>query len=364
MAVTRLEPDAVCEQALSSLGLDDAGVDLFSPEALAALVRRAASYLCPTPSRSLIRSLVEVLRGLPGSDDDLPDKLQTSVDLLVGVGDLLELPSEDPEERARRLYLGPPSFVRRASGVCLLLGVRADGEPLVTEELAQLVDFDGHLRMVSPLPDLDDLLASSGLRERDVDQWLHHPRNALAPEVIAEFEARLQAVGPSGDIEGAQILDPHSSVRFYRGRWRPLRSTDRGMFVARRPQAYGSDLWCVALVEDGQITRLVDLPVNGSLIRGADEAWRLQAAIDAALGHPQLVRVRSGTDSTNSILDLFSPLPAWAQRRLELLARPLLRGKGALFSYALPTGEVDEEVAFLVDSLWMSLDQPTDETGV
>jgi hypothetical protein len=307
--------------------------------------------------------VADVLVGLPGYGDDILERLGTSLEALIGIGDLLDLPSGNPEEPGRRVFLGPPSFVPRASGACLLLGVRPDAEPLVTGELAQLVECKGYLRLVRSLPDLRDLLATNGLPERDVAQWVRNPRSRTATDLVAEFQARLQAVGPSGDIAGAQILDPETPVRYYRARWRPLRSGDDGAFVARRPQAYGADQWCFARVEAGRIIRLVDLPVAGSLARGADEAWLLQAAIDAMLGHPQLVRVTEETDGSHAILDLFSPLPAWAQRRLDLLATPLRSGRGALFSYSVPSGETAEELRFLEETLWMSADQPTHKIG-
>ncbi len=359
MDVKRLSPGQVSDSALHSLGLGDAGVDLVSTEALAASLRRAASFLCSATPGQIVRSVVEVLEGLPGYSEDTKGQLEALLDALVGYGDLLELPADSVESGGLRIFLGSPAFVRRTSGSCLLIGVRPDGAQLVGDDLAALIEYEGHARFVPPSEVLDELLASSGLTELSAEQWLRAPRQAEAHELVREYDGRLHAAGPSGDIDNPRILDPSARVTYYRGRWRPPKPADTGTFVARRPQAYGADLWCFARVTGGHFSQLVDLPVFGSLIPGADEAWRLQAAIDAAAGHPQLVRVRGGAAANSAVLDFFSPVPSWAQRRLDVVGTPLLRGRGALFSYGLPTSEVAEELQFLSDMLWISIsDQP------
>lgn len=363
MGIAVLSPQQVAERALASLDLDSAGVDLFSTEALAASVRRAASFSCPSTPTTLIRTVMDALRGLPGYDEGIRAQLDLVIDALAGVGDLLELPSGEPDGPKRQIYLGYPAFIRRRSGACVLIGVRPDGQPLATGELAQRIEFDGHLRVVRPGADLDQLMMVNDIAERSVSQWIQSSRPRSAAQLIAEYSARLDAAGPSGDIEGARILDPAAPVRYYRGRWRPPKSGDSGMFLARRPQAYGADLWCVARLDDGRFVRLVDLPLFGSLLPAADEAWELQAAIDAERGHRQLVRVRPTADVASEAIDFFSPLPSWAQRRLDLFGTPLLPGRGSLFSYSLTADEVSEELNFLGESLWMSVETEPERTG-
>jgi hypothetical protein len=76
-----------------------------------------------------------------------------------------------------------------------------------------------------------------------------------------------------------------------------------------------------------------------------------------------LVKVRATADIGSRAIDFFSPLPSWAQRRLDLLGTPLLAGRGALFTYSLPADEVSEELDFLADRLWMSTDTEPERTG-
>jgi hypothetical protein len=354
VGVEILSPEQVSDAALGALRMGEAGVDLFSDEALAASLRRAASFLCPATRGRIVRSVLEVLQGLDGYSAETRDQLEMLLNVLLGYGDLLELEADGLDVSGQRIFLGAPSFVRRSSGACLLIGVRPDGAQLVGDDLDALIDYEGHVRSVRPSSGLDELLESSGLIQLDSEQWLKAPRQASPEELLAQYETRLQAAGPSGEIEGGRILDRSKPVTYYSGRWRPPRSGDTGNVVARRPQLYGADLWCFARVIDGRFTQLVDLPVAGALATAHDEAWRLQAAIDAVGGHPQLVGIRSGANPTVTRIDFFSPLPSWAQRRLDVIGMPLLREPGSLFSYTLPTSEVAEELQFLAQMMWIS----------
>jgi hypothetical protein len=354
MGVERLEPIAVAGEAVASLSLNSAEVNLASPEALAAALRRAASFLCPTTPRALVRAVTEVLAGLPGFADDSESQVEALVQSLVSYGDLLELPVDDGERRRRHVFLGPPAYVRRATNAALLIGVRPEGAPLVGDELLGMIDHEGHARFIRSTSDapIGDLLDSEGLIELHADQWLNAPRHSTPEELIAFYLSRLEAAGPSGDIEGVRVIDPTSRVTYYRGRWRMLKVRDAGLFVARRPQAFGADLWCFAEVLAGEVTSLIDLPLLSPLAPGADEAWRLQAALDAVAGRPQRVRVRVGAPP--SLIDLFSPVPSWIQRRLDVVGTPVLGARGALLSYSLPSEDVAEEVRFLQAMMWLS----------
>jgi hypothetical protein len=362
MDIVRLSPSEVSKRALDSLGLGHAGIDLFSTEAMAASLRRAASFICPTTRGRLIRSVTEVLAGLPGYDEETQRQFETLLDALIGYGDLLELLTDTEESQGLHLFLGAPAFVRRNSGACLLVGVRPDGAQLVGDDLATIIEYEQYARIVPRTENLDELVASSGLVELKAEQWCHQPRKVTAGALLHEYEARLRTAGPSGDIEGARIVDPSAAITYYRGRWRSPRPADTGTFVARRPQAYGADLWCFAYIIDGNITQLVDLPVYGSLLPGSDEAWRLQAAIDFENGRPQQVRVRRPAGGDTTLLDFFSPLPSWAQRRLDIVGTPREHGRGALFSHGIQSSEAPEELQFLADMLWITNDEKPERT--
>ena len=357
VAVARVEAREVVVTAVETLGLDAAAMDLLSPEVLAACIRRAASVLCPTTRGTLIRSVTEALAPLPHFSEDHSGEVVELVDSLVAHGDLLELPFDGSGGTRRQLFLGPPAFVPRDAS-CILVGVRPDGAPLVGDELAGRVEYRRHVRLVRLGDDdepLAERLAEEGLLRVTAEQWLRAPRPTSPESVVDEFTARLAARPPTGDLEGLRLIDPAADVSYYRGRWRPPRPDDRGRFVARRPQAYGAELWCFASLTDGAVTQILDLPVLDALAPGSDEAWLLQAAIDAAAGRPQRLQVRAGAHADVELLDLFGPIPRWAQRRLDVAGVAIARGPRALFSYQLPADESQGEVEWLREMLWMTV---------
>lgn len=367
MEIARVDRTHLTNRVVEALGLDPKTVDLGSSTAIAASVRRASSFLCPTPPGALGREVSDVLGGLTESSaGQTRDSIDSMVDSLVALGDLVELPLGDPGSPSRRhLFLGPPSYVPRASG-CIVLGVRPEGTPILSEELSERVEHDGHRRFIrrrEASEDLEAALSGEGLFGLSQEHWLKAPRRVSPGDLINEYIARLNAAGGAGDIEGFRVIDPDADVAYYRGRWRASKQDDSGRFVARRPQAYGADLWCFAEVLDGRIEKLIDLPIASPIARGADEAWRLQAAIDRVSGRPQRLRVRRRPGPT-AVVDVFSPLPSWSQRRMEFVAARTDRSDGALFSYSLGSEEIEDEVRFLMEMLWLdSQEVGTDDHG-
>jgi hypothetical protein len=359
VALDRLAPSQVRTEVVGALGLDPCAFGLTSTEVLAAAMRRAASFLCPATPRALIAAVVEALDGLSGSSaDDLRQQLEPLIEILVAYGDLMELPLDDIGGTRSHIFLGPPAFVRRSGG-CLLLGVRPDGAPIVDETLLAAVESRGHLRVLQSREHAaDDLLLAEGLTELSVEHWLHAPRSSSPSELVEVYATRLVSARGATEIPGLRLLDPTTSVRYYRGRWRDVRPTDTGRFVARRPQAFGSDLWCFVQLREGEVSNLIDLPITSHLKSGADEAWRLQAALDVIAGAPQRIRVsQAQSTSSKALLDLFSPVPSWCQRRLDAVATGVARSRGALVSYQIPREEVDEEIDFLKAMMWLGIEE-------
>lgn len=361
MAITRLAPDQVAAASVEVLGLDKEIADLSTPEVLAAAIRRAASYNCPSSPRFLVRIVEESLRAVVDWGDAEIEPVRAMLDALVAYGDLAEVPVEDPERGTfhRTLFLGQPAYVRVSETMCLLVGVPADGLALVDDTLAARVDHDAHVRRIQLAPGEDpgEILGGAGLRELAEEHWLGRPATCTAEELLAEYDARLTSAGPSGTIEGCRILDPSEAVTYYRGRWRSPRKTDTGRFVARRPVEFGPDGWSYAELRDGEVERLIDLPVHHHLHRSCDEAWRLQAAIDSLGGSPQKVRVERSPSAAAILLRLLSPIPSWAQRRLDAVGRPLGRQPGSLISYRLEEQQLEAELSFLAETMWTEVEQ-------
>jgi hypothetical protein len=339
--------------ALSTLGLAETGVDLFSVEGIAASLRRAASFLCPCAPRQIVDAVLEVLRPVRPEPELLREDVGLILDLLVAAGDLVEL--RQGETRATRLiYLGPPTYVEKEPGWYLIAGVRPFGAPLIPADSGE-VTCESHVRTIEIDPaTASSVLRTLGLHRVAQDRWVGQPAKLTAAGLIEQVQIRLDVAIPAGDAAQFLVIDPAKPVTYYKGRWRGLQPTDSGDFVARRPQAYGADLWCALRVSEGVPLRLFDFPIDNPIAPGRDEAWRLQAAIDAARGTPQLHRMRPiDGPGSDVIVDFFSPLPGWAERTLQLVAVATERSAGALFSFrASPTASEDLR-RYMDEMLWM-----------
>lgn len=363
MGLARLTAEQVAEASVDALGLDSTIADLNTPEVLAASIRRAASFICPAPPRVLARAVEGSLVGLveaPVSEDGA-SLVRSMLESLVAYGDLVEAPVDDEDRGTvqRMLFLAQPTWVRISEAACLILGLRADGLPMLDDALAERVESGAHTRRVrlEPTEDPASLFGVLGLREVPEQEWLNRPPTCQAADLVDEYGTRLRSAGPSGSIDGVRILDSALPVTYYRGRWRALTKRDAGTYIARRPLQYGADGWCYAEIVAGEVVKLLDLPALHRLDRACDEAWRLQAALDFLARSPQQVRVASSPMPGRVVLQFLSPVPSWAQRRLDAVGRPLGARPGSLISYDLDERELQHEIKFLAQTMWLHLNE-------
>jgi hypothetical protein len=342
---------------IQELGLDSGMLDLSSNEAIANALRRAAGLFCPCSTRTLVRAVAKPLEGLVMDSDRLTESVENMLDRLASYGDLLENRDFNDEEETSAeagslLFAAPPSFVARQSGSALLLGIAPEQNSPLPDEIAVHVEYSNHIRRIpgNAVADLHASLRQLGLIELSHESWTKAPPPESPNRLLDRFNALLDKAPPSGEIAGLSLLDPTKPVRYYRGRWVEPRS-QTGRFVARRPQAYGAGLWCYVEITDGKPIKFLDLPVTPTRVRGCDEAWRIQMAIDALRGSPQRIGVRRGS-RTDSILDFYSPVPMWAQRRWDSIGSPALNSD-SLFSYCFNAREVSEEIEFAREMLWV-----------
>jgi hypothetical protein len=354
VVMRRLTAEQVHAQKIAELGLDPSALDLSTPEGLSGALRRAASYLCPCSAASLVRAVVRPLRGLVADLDEAKALAEAMLEAMLAHGDVLEQPEAHGDAASSRLllYAAPASFVVRESGLAIVLGIASDHLSPLPPDLERRIQYLGHTRRLGPSAgyDLRSELRHLGLIELTFDAWLKAPPPVSASQHVLASNRALDAVPPSRDIPGLQLLDSTRPVRYYRGRWADPKG-QTGRYVARRQQAYGADLWCYVQVSNGQPERMVDLPQRGSRWRGCDEAWRLQMAVDAEAGTPQRFRVGPSVGDA-VVLELFSPVPAWARRRWDAIGEPV-PSAGSLFAYRIPKTEIDEERRFARDELWL-----------
>ena len=351
----RLSRSEVHSRGVAQLGLDPYTWDMTSIEAIAAALRRAAQIFCPCASATLVRVIVEPMKELVEDVDTFRESVWDTLEAMSAYGDFSEHREiEEPSmsSNATLLYGAPVRFVARESGLLILLGISSDQSFAFPEDLASRIEYVKHLRRLRSMPgeDLRAVLPQLGFTEGNYSVWLQSPGDETPDQHISELDRLLDAGQPSGAVPGLSILDPEQPVRYYRGRWREVRG-DSGRFVARRNQAYGADLWCYIELRDGEPERLLDFPMAGSRWRGCDEAWRLQMAIDAQRGAPQWFRLVPDPGGY-TVVQLFSPVPAWAQRRWDAVGEPV-RSQGCLFAYRLADNELAEELRFARNALWL-----------
>jgi hypothetical protein len=355
MAIEEISAEQVIAESRALLGLPPGDSNGADEAMLAASLRRAAGICCPCSRSTLVNAVIDAFQFLTADSAILAERLDETVERLVAVGDLLELDSvatDDTDAKGTWVFPAPPSFVVRPSGNIFILGIVPEEASSLPAFLNARVAHEGCTRVLIPEPseDLPSTLRGYGLLRISDAAWLKMPKPEPAANLCESMMRRLSALGTSGDIAEISILDPSQPVTYYNGRWRTP-NNDTGVFVARRPQAYGAALWGLVRLEQGRAKQFLDFPIKGTRWRGSDTAWHLQMAIDHDKGAPQ--RYRRSQGSTGTRFDFFSPLPLWAQRRLTLTGRPVLREK-CLLSFVVPDHTATDEEAFLKERLWLT----------
>jgi hypothetical protein len=352
MDIEQVTADAGEASTVSCLGLDPGLLDLSAPEAMAESLRRSAAVRCPTPRRTLLRSVTLTVNATPHDTPVFAEQLELMLDALIAYGDLVEV-SGAAQGEADQVHLAPLRFVQRASGSTLLLGGVPDHGCPLPEPFLRKIERVAHVRRLPADPSGETLgvLRDAGFTEVASGTWERAPKVTTASDLVRNYVETLDRSGPSGTVESLLILDPERPPQFYSGRWTDLRK-HTGTFVAKRKGIYGNTQWCFVRAVDGEVRHYLALPSRAGDGRACDEAWRLQAAIDADRGHPQIFRrAHGGRDS--ALLQFFSPVPQWAQRRWDAIGERLVDRPGCLFSYRFPATEVDEEQRYLREHLWM-----------
>ena len=333
-----------------SLGVPFTAGDTIGRALIAQSLRRAVFIAAPCTHRAARELTFSALEPLADDVPALKDQIDQVLEDLVAMGDLLEMREEPEGETARLLRPAPPAFVKRRDSSFAILGVA--GEEITPSLQGRVVHHASGLRTIHPgdAEACRATLLDVGVIELPERIWLHAPPAASASDHVKSWIAKLPNDAAPARLDDVDVLDTGSPVTYYRGRWAALNNKHTGLFIVRRQQRFGAKLWSLAEVRGGVVQRLVDIHPKDSRFRACDEAWRLQAAFDAEAGHPQQVAVAvAGSVAT---LSFFSPLPAWAERRLCIVGGRV-DSRGALFAFELPAASADAEVKWLADALWL-----------
>lgn len=338
---------------LSEYGIQPHVHSLLDEAGIAQGLRRCLGVAGPQPRRLLIDAVAEALVRAPGFKDK-HHLIEEVADGLVARGDFIENwdVSSDSQQRRRLIYPASYSYVMVSSSRALLVGVPVDNRLPLSEDLRRRMKWQGLSCFVEGDATLRAALTTDGVREVALDNWLQAPQPESPGRLHDHLEMRLAAADRIVDSSQLRIIRQMETNSYYRGRW-GAPTAESGVFVARRPQTYGSELWCVVALRAGSPIALADLPFRGTLFAAHDEAWRIQAALDRLAGNPQRARITRGP--LQHAVDLFAPLPSWAVRRLEALGEWVDRAPGALFSLHIRAEDMDHVIEFLEDHLWMEM---------
>jgi hypothetical protein len=342
----------------AQLGLGGGRIDLLNETLMAATLRRLSDFTCPCAPSTLVNAMLAAIRPLiVATQTELKDQIEESIENLLISGDLLELAKVsvlDREDKENWLFAAPPGFVQRPSGRIFIFGIAPDDASFLPDSLASRVCHVKATRFIDTKEGepLADILRSFGLREVSNKSWIYSPRQESAQSYLQEVKLRLAGEGYSGDIPGLTIISHALKQVHYRGRWKTPQS-ETGIFVARRPQAYGAPIWGLAELTDGKAAKFLDLPCKEGRLRGCDVAWRIQLALDYVNGTPATYRCEP--DGEGWILQFTFPLPLWAQRKLSFIGSQNPNNLHTQpFSFWIPDTELHTEKKYLSDYLWFS----------
>jgi hypothetical protein len=340
---------------VAALGLNPELYNLASDETIAALIRRVASFLTPCKPGAIVAATSEPLKGLVDDPDLCKSAIEDILDSLIAHGDLMETDYDAHDLRGHRgsaIYASPPCFIRRQSGVLILIGIPPDNTSLLSEEQLGRIIYKKHIRLLPPNPLFQDaeVLLDLGYVELQFDIWSKLPRKETAADYLKRADQKLTLAPPAGSLGEVEIIGPWTQDFFYKRRW-VTPTKENGRYVGRRKHIHRGDIWGYFEFQEGEPVKFIDLPFDKQLYRGCDDAWRLQAALDYNAGIPQVFGLRAGT-ANDLIFDFFSPVPMWASRRWDAIGNPAQK-EHCVFSYVFSSKEAEEEMRFIDAYLWI-----------
>ena len=338
------------------LGLSDCDPESRITQIIAQSLRRGVFILSPCVRHELENAIEQALCALClVPKDELVSRIHTTLEQLLVFGEIFEmktLQGENWQSASLILRPAPPSFVCRCDNSIVILGIAGDELTPLTSELNEQVSFHGPLRILSS--NQKDHIANSlremGLIELSEKVWLHLPIAQSPAQFLSSYLEALNEAPRTEKIEGLRILDSSRSPHNYKDRWVEPRGDLDGVYIARRPQKYGSALWSFVQLHLGIPERFIDLYSRDDRERPCDLAWRLQAAIDAEIGAPQNFKVEP-VDS-DCRYDFYSPLPSWAERALAVVGERVAPIK-CLVSYKVPKRLTEDKCRMLRELMWM-----------
>lgn len=345
-----------CDEARKATALSlELPVDLLfidDETLIAQSLRRAVVFLAPCSRAALTQAVAEALQPLTTSAlPDFKEKIRAVLDSLCAVGDIVELATPEatnPNAPPQHLWSAPPSFVSTPGGRIYLLGSKGDAITFIPDNLVESVQYSRRIRFIATNDqELESVLVDYGLFSMTAREWVRRPSACKPDEFLLASLTKLNRQPDT--IEDLSVLS--GSGRFYRSRWRPLAPEHDGVYIAKRPQRFGADRWCLVQATNGRITKLSDVFATHSRERACDRAWMLQHALAAKNGTPENFRI--SRMEANLRLSLFFPIPNWAEKYILLMAEKV-DAQDALMCFEFTESGREHILELLETGLWMT----------
>ena len=115
------------------------------------------------------------------TEDDLRERIETNLDGLVSVGDLLEMSdvtTGDPDAKSTWVFLSPPGYMMRPDGTAFLCGITPDETLPLPSEYQTRVKYAGYARSIKSQGDEDlaAILSGFGFVPHSEKAWLRLPK--------------------------------------------------------------------------------------------------------------------------------------------------------------------------------------------
>jgi hypothetical protein len=283
----------------------------------------------------------------------MDERLEDLLENLISYGDLVEAAVQEAKGETARpalVYLAPLQIVPLKDQSILILGIEPDDQTAIPEAMSHRIKQTGYVRRLYGASSDMEHLVGLGFSAVPEALWLKAPPPVKPGELIAAYNKKLEHAPLASTSVELKVLRPLSPVQFYRGRWGSAAGIE-GPAIVRREQRFGADIWSYAEFKHGMAVRIYDL--GRSDLRGCDEAWRLQAALDAAAGQQQVLRVDPIGQGPAALLHLYHPVPVWVGRWLDVVGEPAPRRGGSLLTFNLPAEAARVVEEFLSEHLWM-----------
>jgi hypothetical protein len=345
-------------QFLTSLNLSTS-YSITSQETIAQLVRRVAGYSCPCSKSKITRTVLNLIKYLFDQEEGLNDLIEDTFEKIVTIGDLIETRRSDEENMSVQVmyFSSPLKYIKISDYKLLLLGINNDNNEFLPHTILINIKYRGTFRLLDfselNFEETRRILEEVGYVEIKTSDWLSYSENITFEKHLSIYNRKLSSIDVHPEkVDSLEIVSSFDGSQFYRGRWQQVNRLHTGRFVARRNTSkYEGHIWGYVELENGLLQRSIDFPLTGKRCRGCDEAWRLQMALDKNNGKPQQFRIVQ-LDNDKISLEFFSPIPMWTIRRISLSGDET-KATSSLFSFIIPSIELNDIKRILVNDLWL-----------